>query len=236
MVFVMTLTGKVLTFDIASMEEMCGGPKLRARYERVMPEAEDGDEAKPLRAEEIVGNGGVAVKAFARQLAEFWESEGGQQLREQLLSRNYCHGTLVEFSRFMLLKGLHHDGIFNTTKKRTRAADDFQLSPPHRLDEVWHAILLNPQSYAELCSALLGPGCMFNHDPSGSGPQHPRARAPGPAWMRSSFWFCGNTTKANACIGEHAANTPLTPHCEWEVSRWEHAYLIPSAADAVVAF
>ena len=139
-----------------------------------MPEAEDGDEAKRLSAEEIVGNGGAAVKAFARQLAEFWESEGGQQLREQLLSRNYCHGTLVEFSRFMLLKGLHHDGIFNTTKKRTRAADDFQLSPPHRLDEVWHAVLLNPQSYAELCSALLGPGCMFNHDPSGSGPQHER--------------------------------------------------------------
>ena len=168
-IFVRCLDGKVRTFDVSGETRV--GQQLAKKYQRALPEPKEGDDNKPVKSKKIAGAAaGSLAKAGARALSQFWRSESGQNLRKSLRRKEQDSGVLVELSRFLLLKALHNDGVFKAgTKKRTC----LQLSPPHILDNIWHAIMLQPQCYAELCGSLLGPGSMLDHDPSsGSDPQH----------------------------------------------------------------
>ena len=41
------------------------------------------------------------------------------------------------------------------------------LSPSPRVDELWHALILDTLAYKEACEAMLGAGGFLHHDPRG---------------------------------------------------------------------
>ena len=161
-IIIKTLTHKVYSLDVAP--DLHVGPQAHPRYNAMMlPTPEDGDDEKQVSTADILGQNDASAsasalaKAGANELAKFWASEDGADLRDYL---DTSHGMLVELSRFFLLKALHNDGVLKG-KKRT---NDTQLSPSYRIDQLWHAVLLTPRLYGALCGCLIGQGSIFDHD------------------------------------------------------------------------
>eukprot|EP00927_Polykrikos_kofoidii_P078770 TRINITY_DN75584_c0_g1_i1.p1 TRINITY_DN75584_c0_g1~~TRINITY_DN75584_c0_g1_i1.p1 ORF type:complete len:233 (+),score=36.15 TRINITY_DN75584_c0_g1_i1:207-905(+) len=138
------------------------------------------------------------------ELADFWNSSNGKAVREHLASliaessRNpdtmkwglgdaSLEDTLLEFSRFFMLKALSGDvaapevpAVANprrgTKRKHRDSVGGCKFSPSHLIDEVWHELLLFPVAYQKLCGGLLGDGQIFDHDPRAAREAHAEDR------------------------------------------------------------
>ena len=62
---------------------------------------------------------------------------------------------MQDFKRFLALKAAHKDFYAAL------------LSPSPRIDEVWHALILDTLLYKEACEAMLGEGEFIHHNPRG---------------------------------------------------------------------
>ena len=60
-----------------------------------------------------------------------------------------------DFKRFMALKAAHKDYYAAL------------LSPSPRVDELWHALILDTLAYKEVCELMLGEGGFIHHNPRG---------------------------------------------------------------------
>lgn len=65
------------------------------------------------------------------------------------------HALLGDYKKFLALKVAHQDFYASL------------LSPSPRIDELWHAHILDTLSYKEACEAMLGAGGFIHHDPRG---------------------------------------------------------------------
>ena len=54
---------------------------------------------------------------------------------------------------------------FLALKAATSDFDAVLLSPSPRVDEVWHAHILDTRAYTAACEAMLGAGGFIHHDP-----------------------------------------------------------------------
>ena len=62
---------------------------------------------------------------------------------------------LEDFKRFLALKAAHNDFYAAL------------LSPSPRVDELWHALILDTLAYKETCEHMLGAGGFIHHNPRG---------------------------------------------------------------------
>ena len=183
-IFVKTLTGKTIILNVEPTTKvgpvpsiplftLCGG--------------------KGITVAKIQGEAtSVLVKAAAQEMSRFWHSPDGLAVREYLEKNVINTGEiscsqkadsvhidsnasldelLIEASRFFILKALNGDTAApmlaaEAPSKRvgTKAAScGAQLSPSWYVDQVWHALLLFPQTYHQLCMRLVNE--MICHDP-----------------------------------------------------------------------
>ena len=135
----------------------------------------------------------AVVKAASKVMSQFWSSAEGKGVREYLekqviadenspqvglrlrLRSASVDELLVEFSRFFVLKAINSDTApprlaSEPPMKRVRVAPSAQLSPSHEVDQVWHALMLFPQVYQNLCSELTGE--LICHDPRSNDESH----------------------------------------------------------------
>jgi len=68
---------------------------------------------------------------------------------------NASAALLDDYKKFLALKAAHSDFYASL------------LSPSPRLDELWHAHILDTLAYKEACEAMLGAGGFIHHDPRG---------------------------------------------------------------------
>ena len=61
----------------------------------------------------------------------------------------------IDFKRFLALKAAHKDYYAAL------------LSPSPRVDQLWHALILDTLAYKEVCELLLGEGGFIHHNPRG---------------------------------------------------------------------
>ena len=182
-IFVKTLTGRTITLDVEPTTQI--GPSL-------LLECFNSSGATGLTTTQILPNRKVSVvaKAAAKEMARFWKSTEGMAVKNYLEMKvvtNFqsCQASgvenrlvfldhrasldelLIEFSRFFVLKAVNADTrppvLDEPPKKRAKMTSGAQLSPSWEVDQVWHALLLFPQIYKNLCERLTNE--IICHDP-----------------------------------------------------------------------
>jgi len=190
-IYVKTLTGKTPSFDVKPttkvgptlsipLSTLCGATGITAS--KIQGEATS--VLAKAAAEEMcrfwTSSEGLAVKQYLEtRVVRFGEFQSCcSRVKEGFVhidSGASLDELLIEASRFFVLKALNCDtaapklatGESPAKRARTHAAASTcggaQLSPSWEVDQVWHALLLFPQIYYQLCMRLTNE--IICHDP-----------------------------------------------------------------------
>mmetsp|Transcript_7964 Transcript_7964/g.13774 ORF Transcript_7964/g.13774 Transcript_7964/m.13774 type:complete len:284 (-) Transcript_7964:325-1176(-) len=188
-IVVKTLTAKSMTFDVQPETKIGSVPAIPLFSLR----GADGITAKQIQGEAT----SVLAKAAAEEMSRFWQSSDGLAVRQYLeqkvisqISERSCSKAqrsvlihsdasldelLIETSRFFVLKAVNHDvappKLATGTSARASACDGgARLSPSWEVDQIWHALLLFPQIYNQLCMRLTNE--IICHDPRSDDENH----------------------------------------------------------------
>eukprot|EP00435_Cladocopium_sp_Y103_P037886 s1290_g10.t1 len=190
---VLTLTGKMLSFDVEPTTKIGPVPSIP-----LFTLCQGGG----ITAAKIQGEAtSVLAKAAAEEMCRFWTSPDGLAVRQYLETQSIIRGgehncfkacdnvvdvdldnsldeLLIEASRFFVLKAVNCDiaapklATGESPAKRAKTAvseakascdGGAKLSPSWEVDQVWHALLLFPQIYYHLCMRLTAD--IICHDP-----------------------------------------------------------------------
>ena len=100
---------------------------------------------------------------------------------------------LEDFKRFLALKAAHKDFYAAL------------LSPSPRVDELWHAFILDTLVYQEACEAMLGDGGFIHHNPRGG-------RDAAARWDDASAIRNAAAAAPPAAAGVARPTAPTAPH------------------------
>lgn len=194
-IVVRTLTGKRMTFDVQPTTKIGSDPSSIPRFtlrgaDGITAEQIQGEATSVVAkaaAQEMCrfwqSSDGLAVRQYLEQkvisqISQISEQSCSKAEKRSVLihSDASLDELLIETSRFFVLKAVNHDIAPPTlatgdSATATAAGDGgARLSPSWEVDQVWHALLLFPQIYNQLCMRLTNE--IICHDPRSDDENH----------------------------------------------------------------